>query len=54
MPKRDRELLLLRAEGYSYRELAGALRLNEASIGTLLARARDAFRALYEESTDAS
>ncbi len=53
MPIRDRELLLLRAEGYSYRELAGALRLREASVGTLLARAREAFRAHYEESSDA-
>jgi RNA polymerase sigma-70 factor (ECF subfamily) len=53
MPARDRELLLLRAEGYSYREIAVALRLHEASVGTLLARARDAFRARYEEATDA-
>ena len=53
MPDRDRELLLLRAEGYSYRELAVALRLHEASVGTLLARARDAFRSRYEEANDA-
>jgi RNA polymerase sigma factor (sigma-70 family) len=53
MPERDRELLLLRAEGYSYRELAAALRLHEGSVGTLLARARSAFRARYEEASDA-
>jgi RNA polymerase sigma-70 factor (ECF subfamily) len=53
LPARERELLLLRAEGYSYREMAVALRLNEASIGTLLARAKHAFRLLYE-GADAS
>ena len=49
MPERERELLLLQAEGYSYRDMADALDLNEASIGTLLARARQLFRAAYEE-----
>ncbi len=48
MTQRDRDLLLLRAEGYSYRDIAGALQLNEASVGTLLARARRAFRETYE------
>lgn len=47
MPERERQLLLLRAEGYSYRDMAAALDLNEASIGTLLARARAAFRECY-------
>jgi RNA polymerase sigma factor (sigma-70 family) len=50
LPDRERRLLLLRAEGYSYRDMAAALNLNEASIGTLLARARAAFRECYEES----
>jgi RNA polymerase sigma-70 factor (ECF subfamily) len=50
MPERERELLLLQAEGYSYRDMADALDLNEASIGTLLARARQLFRAAYEEA----
>jgi RNA polymerase sigma-70 factor (ECF subfamily) len=46
---RERELLLLRAEGYSYRDLAAVLELNEASVGTLLARAKRAFEGAYEE-----
>jgi len=50
LPERERRMLLLRAEGYSYRNIAEALGLNEASIGVLLARARRAFRQLYEES----
>ena len=54
LPERERRLLLLRAEGYSYRELAAALRLNEASVGVLLARARRAFRAGCEDGIDAS
>lgn len=49
LSQRDRGLLLLRAEGYSYRDIAVALELNEASVGTLLARARRAFRDCYED-----
>lgn len=47
---RDRELLLLSAEGYGYRDIAAILELNEASVGVFLARARAGFRALYGES----
>lgn len=54
MPERERQLLLLQAEGYSYRELARALGLHEASVGTLLARARQAFRESYGSTPDAS
>ena len=53
LPVRERRLLLLQAEGYSYRDIAAALELNEASIGTLLARARRAFREAYEGAPDA-
>lgn len=45
---RERELLLLHAEGYRYREIATALDLNETSIGVFLARARRAFQKAYE------
>ena len=48
MDERDRQLLLLRDEGYSYRDLASALELGESSIGTLLARAKASFRRAYE------
>ena len=50
MPDRERRMLLLRAEGYSYRDIATALRLNEGSVGVLLARARRAFREIYKET----
>ncbi len=54
LTERERELLLLRAEGYSYRDLAAALRLHEPSVGTLLARAKQAFREAYGEGPHAS
>jgi RNA polymerase sigma-70 factor (ECF subfamily) len=44
---REAELLLLRAEGLTYEELAQACRLNPASVGTLLARARKSFEKEY-------
>ena len=40
-------LLLLRHAGFSYGELAAALALNPASVGTLLARAAAAFEKQY-------
>jgi RNA polymerase sigma-70 factor (ECF subfamily) len=54
LPERDRELLVLRAEGYSYQELAAALGLHQPSVGTLLARAKRAFREAYERETTPS
>lgn len=53
MAERGRSLLLLRAEGYSYRDIAAALELNEGSVGVLLARAKRAFRESYEDAFDA-
>lgn len=50
LPERDRQLLLLHAEGYGYRDMALALKLHSGSIGVFLARARRAFRAAYEET----
>jgi RNA polymerase sigma-70 factor (ECF subfamily) len=40
---RDAQLLLLRAEGLAYRELAEALGIQPGSVGTLLARAEAEF-----------
>lgn len=53
LPERDGHILLLRAQGYSYEEIARALALNPSSIGVLLARAKRAFRHAYEERFDA-
>jgi RNA polymerase sigma-70 factor (ECF subfamily) len=47
LPRRQSELLLLRNEGLRYDELAAALDLNPASVGTLLSRAQQAFRKEY-------
>jgi RNA polymerase sigma-70 factor (ECF subfamily) len=47
LPERQGQLLLLRYAGLSYGEIAGALDLAPASVGTLLARAERAFEATY-------
>jgi RNA polymerase sigma-70 factor (ECF subfamily) len=44
---RQASLLVLRSSGLSYEELAAALELNPASIGTFLSRAQQAFRKEY-------
>lgn len=49
MPERERSLLLLKHSGYTYEEIAAALGINKASVGTLLARAQQKFKNLYEE-----
>ena len=50
LQERDREMLLMREEGFSYREIAEAVGVKAASVGTLLARAQkrftEAFRSL--------
>lgn len=47
LKQRQARLLLLRASGLSYQEIAAALSLNPRSVGTLLARAEDAFEREY-------
>lgn len=47
MAPREAELLLLRSDGLPYDELARVLSIHPASVGTLLRRARVAFRKEY-------
>lgn len=47
LSERDAELLLLRSGGMPYNELAEALDLNPASVGTMISRAQQAFRKEY-------
>lgn len=54
LPERDRQLLLLRHEGFSYKELAQFCGIAESSVGTLLLRATQAFRAAYTQLTNVS
>lgn len=54
LPMRDQELLLLRYAGYGYSEIAQTLDVNPASIGTLLVRAKEAFRTALESGGDAT
>jgi DNA-directed RNA polymerase specialized sigma24 family protein len=46
-------MLLLRHEGFSYREIATALGVAESGVGTMLIRATEAFRAQLKEKTRA-
>jgi RNA polymerase sigma-70 factor (ECF subfamily) len=48
MPERQAKLLLLRHAGLPYREIAAALEIAPGSVGTLLARAEEAFEVTYE------
>lgn len=54
LPERDRQMLLMRQEGFSYAEIAAAAGLNPASVGTMLVRALERFAAVYgtEEEAD--
>lgn len=45
--ERHAELLLLRSSGLPYNEVAAALDLNPASVGTMISRAQQAFRKEY-------
>lgn len=53
LPERDRQLLLLRHEGFSYHEIAAAVGVAASSVGTLLVRATAAFHAECTERLDA-
>ena len=50
LPNRDREILLMRYAGFSYREIAVAIDVAETSIGTLLARAERRFAQVVTEA----
>jgi RNA polymerase sigma-70 factor (ECF subfamily) len=49
LTERDREALLMREEGLDYNEIAAALELSLASVGTTLSRARRRLVEAYEE-----
>ena len=49
LDERERRMLLMREEGFSYREIAEAVDVAPGSVGTLLARALSRFRRAFEE-----
>jgi RNA polymerase sigma-70 factor (ECF subfamily) len=53
LTERDREALLMREEGLDYNEIAEALELSVASVGTTLSRARRRLVEAYEQLRDA-
>ncbi len=52
MPRRSREILMLRYSGFSYREIAGEVGVAPGSVGTLLARAERRFLELLRPSEE--
>jgi RNA polymerase sigma-70 factor, ECF subfamily len=48
LPDRDRQLLLMREEGFKYDEIAKVVGVAPASVGTLIARALKKFVSEYE------
>lgn len=48
LPERDRTLLIMREEGFTYAEIAKVVGVAPTSVGTLLARALRRFVAAYE------
>lgn len=52
LPARDRRALELRYSGYSYREIAQALHVDSATVGTLLLRAMKKLKQEYEREED--
>lgn len=55
LPERDRQLLLMREEGFKYEEIAAVVGVAPASVGTLIARALKRFSDAYQgrEARDA-
>ncbi len=54
LSERDREILLMREEGFRYAEIAEVIGVASTSVGTLLARALRRFQAAYEEVAEAA
>jgi RNA polymerase sigma-70 factor (ECF subfamily) len=48
LPIRDRQLLLMREEGFKYEEIAAVIGVAPASVGTLIARALKRFADVYQ------
>ncbi len=52
LPPRMRQVLLLQAEGFSYRETADIAGIESGYVGVLLQRARAEFRRAYEDGNE--
>ena len=52
LPERDAQLLMLRHSGYSYQEIAEALKVAPGSVGTMLVRAEAAFETQWRSHED--
>lgn len=52
LSERDRQLLMMREEGFRYQEMAEAVGVAPGSVGTLIARALKKFEAVYSRDEE--
>jgi RNA polymerase sigma-70 factor, ECF subfamily len=52
LPERDRQMLMMREEGFRYDEIARVAAVAPGSVGTLLARATRKFLAVYDATLE--
>ncbi len=52
LPPRDREILLMRYSGFTYKEIAAAIDVEPTSVGTLLARAERRFADAFSPAAE--
>jgi RNA polymerase sigma-70 factor (ECF subfamily) len=52
LPPRMRQVLLLKAEGFSYREIADITGIESGYVGVLLQRGRAEFKRVYEDENE--
>jgi RNA polymerase sigma-70 factor, ECF subfamily len=52
LPERDRTILLMREEGFTYQEIARCVGVAPTSVGTLLARAGRRFAAAFQAAAE--
>ncbi|MCR8981837.1 RNA polymerase sigma factor SigX [Brevibacillus laterosporus] len=53
MSERDRTILLMKFSGFQYKEIAEVFQIDISSIGTLLVRAKQKFRNIYQQLEEA-
>ncbi|HEK9103551.1 RNA polymerase sigma factor SigX [Bacillus pfraonensis] len=53
MNERDRTILFMKFSGFQYKEIADVLQIDISSIGTILVRAKQKFRKIYQQVEEA-
>lgn len=53
MNEKDQTILLMKFSGFQYKEIGEILQIDISSIGTLLVRAKQKFRKIYQQLEEA-